>query len=346
MEARSEVRRIQLTGGSTYIVSLPKRWVEEMGLGKGSLVRIYWEEGVGLRLEPEVEGEERRTRRAVIDISSKTTPESLVRKVVSAYLVGYNVIQVRNPERRIATTQRYAIKDLIRKKLLGIELLSDLPQELTLQVLVGHGELSVKDALRRMSAIAASMHRDAIMALMTDDPELAREVIEMDDEVDRFGLYIIRLLKMAVSDGRVLREIGLSSPRECLGYRLITKSIERMADHAANIAQNSLTMTPMNLSRELLREIKAMSDSALRVFEEAIEALFKWDYASADRVFEKAEETRQMEAGVVQKVIKHAPAEDVPALRLIIESIRRTAEYGSDIAEIVLNLTIGEEIKD
>jgi hypothetical protein len=32
--------------------------------------------------------------------------------------------------------------------------------------------------------------------------------------------------------------------------------------------------------------------------------------------------------------------EDAPYLRLIIESIRRTAEYASDIAEVVLNLTV------
>ena len=32
--------------------------------------------------------------------------------------------------------------------------------------------------------------------------------------------------------------------------------------------------------------------------------------------------------------------EDAPHMRLIIESIHRTAEYASDIAEIVLNLTV------
>ena len=341
-----EIRRIQLTGGSTYIVSLPKRWVESLGLGRGSSVRIFQSDDLTLCIQPVEVGEEAEARRAVLTISDGMSPESVVRRVVSAYLVGYNIIQLRNPEKRMAMVQRYAVKDLIRKKLVGTEILADLPRELTLQVLIGHGELSVKDALRRMSAIAASMHRDAIAALVTDDPELARAVIATDDEVDRFGLYIIRLLKMAVSDGKVLREIGLSSQRECLGYRLITKSVERMADHAANIAQNSLTLTPMKLSPELLREIKAMSESALGVFEESIESLFKWDYASADEVFEEAEETRGMEARVVQMTIKHAPTRDVPALRLIIESIRRTAEYGSDIAEIVLNLTIGDEIED
>jgi len=32
-----ELRKIQLTGGSTFIVSLPKGWVKKMGLGKGSV---------------------------------------------------------------------------------------------------------------------------------------------------------------------------------------------------------------------------------------------------------------------------------------------------------------------
>jgi hypothetical protein len=53
-----------------------------------------------------------------------------------------------------------------------------------------------------------------------------------------------------------------------------------------------------------------------------------------------------MEAKVIQKIIKHSPPEEVPSLRLIIESILRTAEYGADIAEIVLNMTIREVIKE
>lgn len=51
-----------------------------------------------------------------------------------------------------------------------------------------------------------------------------------------------------------------------------------------------------------------------------------------------------MEAGAVQKIIKNAPPGDVPPLRLVIESIILTAEYGSDIAEVVLNMTIRGEL--
>ena len=344
--AKEDVRKIQLTGGSTYIVSLPKRWVEQVGLKRGSMVSIVQREDLSLGVYPKGSGGEEEARRAVITVSDGISPVSLIRRVVSAYLVGYNIIQLRNPNKRIDTVQRYEVKDFTRKNLVGTEILSDLPRELTLQVLLSYTELSVKDALRRMRIIAASMHRDAIITLMTDDPRLAREIIAMDDEVDRFSFYIIRLLKAAVSDSHVLREIGFNSPRECLGYRLITKSVERMADHAVNIAQNSLTLTLSNLNEEILNELGTMSESALKVFEDAVESLFDEDYAAADKVLERAEETRKMEAGAVQKIIKNASPEDVPALRLIIESILRTAEYGSDIAETVLNMTIRSAISE
>ncbi len=344
--AKEDVRKIQVTGGSTYIVSLPKSWVEQMGLRRGSTVNVVQMDDLTLCIQPKGARTDERARRAVITVSDSVSPESLVRRVVSAYLIGYNIIQIRNPSKRIDLVQRYTVKDFTRKKLVGTEILSDLPRELTLQVLLSYAELSVKDALRRMSIIAASMHRDALVTLATDDPQLAREVVAMDDEVDRFSLYIIRLLKAAVSDGHILREIGLRSPRECLGYRLITKSVERMADHAVNIAQNSLALTPSTLNEEILTELKTMSESALKVFEDAVESLFDGDYAAADRVMERAQATREMEAGAIQKIIKNASPEDVPALRLIIESILRTAEYGSDIAEIVLNMAIRDEIAE
>ncbi|MGD2200379.1 MAG: PhoU domain-containing protein [Candidatus Bathyarchaeota archaeon] len=342
--SKEELRKLQITGGSTYIVSLPKGWVEEMGLGKGSVVSVKRMDDLALCVQPRGAGSLDEPRRAVIPVSDQISPENLTRRVISAYLIGFNVIQLRDTRKRIDSAQRFAVKDFVRKKLVGTEILSDLPKELTLQVLLSRSELSVGDALRRMSVIAASMHRDAMGALTSDDAQLAREVVGMDDEVDRFGLYIIRLLKAAAVDPLAIKEIGLSTPRETLGYRLITKSVERMADHAVNIAQNGLALTLSSLREGVLGELQGLSEAAVEVFEGSIESLFDWDYASAEGVMGRAEEIRGREAEVVQLIIKGSAPKDVPALRLILESIMRAAEYGADIAEVVLNLTIEDEI--
>lgn len=341
-----ELRKVQVTGGSTFIISLPKAWVEQMGIQRGSVVRITQKDDLTLCLTPEDADTSDTQRKVIINPTQEDTPDSIVRRVVSAYLMGYNIIQLKSNQKRLESSQRFNVKDFTRKKLVGTEILADLPQDLTLQVLLSYAELSVKDALRRMSVIAASMHRDAIIALGTDDVNLAREIVAMDDEVDRFNLYIIRLLKVAVVDGHILKESGLKSPRECLGYRLITKSVERMADHAVNIAHNRLELTLSIVDSELLSELKKLSEFALEIFETAMEAVFDENYAEADAVLDMAQQTRNMEAEILHLIIKHAPPEEVPALRLIVESILRTAEYGADIAETVLNMTVKDAVRE
>lgn len=341
-----ELRKVQVTGGSTFIISLPKAWVQQMGLQRGSVIRINQKDDLTLCLTPEGADTPDTQRKVIITPSPEDTPESIVRRVVSAYLTGYNIIQMRTPHQRLDSSQRFSVKDFTRKKLVGTEILADLPRDLTLQVLLSYAELSVKDALRRMSVIAASMHRDAIIALGTEEPSLAREIVAMDDEVDRFNLYIIRLLKVAVVDGHILKESGLKSPRECLGYRLITKSVERMADHAVNIAHNRLELTLSIVNEVLLSEFKKLSDFALSIFENAMEAVFDEDYKAADSVLDMAQNTRHMEAEILHMILKHAPPEEVPALRLIVESILRTAEYGADIAETVLNMTVRDAVRE
>jgi phosphate uptake regulator len=345
-KSSEELRKIQVTGGSTYIISLPKTWIDQMGLKRSSVVSIVQRDDMSLTIQPKGIESPDHVRKVIINIQQGEKPDSVVRRLVSSYVNGYNIIQMRSTEKRIDLETRFAIKDFVRKKLVGTEILSDLPNELTLQILLSYSELSVKDALRRMSIIAASMHRDAVQTLSTDNPRIAKEIVNMDDEVDRFSFYVIRLLNVASMDAHVLKESGISTPRQLLGYRLITKSVERMADHATNIAQNRLALHLVPINVEILAELNGISLSAIKVFEASMEALFDEEYSEADVVMEAAEETRGMEDEVIHKIVKLAPVEDVPQLRLIVESIVRTSEYGADIAEAVLNMTVSDAVTE
>lgn len=334
-----ETRKLQFTGGSTYIISLPKRWVDQNQLEKGSVIKLREEEGGLLSIVPSDTAVQQRSEEASIKVTSKDAPDAVTRKIVSAYLVGYNIIHIKGEsQKQLSTKQRREIKDFSRNMLVGTEIVIDTPQELTLQVLLSYPELSVQSALRRMSIITASMQRDAINALKGLDYQQAKEVAATDNEVDRFNLYIIRQLKTAIQNLRIIKEIGLQNARDCLGYRLVTKAVERTADHAASIADNVLLLKN-KLESETNEKLEQMSKIAVSMFETAIEALFRQDYALAEGIVEKTKEIASMEKEAVDASQK-ADVEDAPYLRLIIESIRRTAEYASDIAEVVLNLTI------
>ncbi len=51
-----ELRKIQVTGGSTYIISLPKNWVDQMGLKRGSVVSINQRDDRSLTIQPKGSG--------------------------------------------------------------------------------------------------------------------------------------------------------------------------------------------------------------------------------------------------------------------------------------------------
>jgi phosphate uptake regulator len=210
----------------------------------------------------------------------------------------------------------------------------------TLQVLLSYPELSIQDALRRMYIISTSMHKDAITALKEMNRDLAQEVVSIDDEVDRFSFYIIRQLKSAVQDDAILKELGLNTPRDCLGFRLITKSVERIADHAVSIARNILSIeTPID--KEVIERFDHVSTYATALFDDAMLSLYKQEYDLADDVVERKTQLDQYEVELLNLISRNVGDEEAKAsLRLVVESIRRTVEYASDIAEIVLNLTI------
>jgi phosphate uptake regulator len=268
----------------------------------------------------------------------------VVRKAISAYLFGYNMLHIRvQGQQPFPAGLRNHLKRFARNYLVGTEIVIDSANELTLQILLNYQELSVQSALRRMAIIAASMHKEAVECLANLDYSSAKAVVQTDQDVNRFSLYIVRLLKMAVVDIRTVKEIGLNSQRECIGYRLIAKSVERTADHATNIAKNILSLKNP-ITSELLENVKKLSGLAISMFESAVEALFRHDYNLAESVIEKTTEVYKLERDAV--LSSHSMSiEEIPNARLLIESIRRTAEYANDICEVVLNLNVESVLK-
>jgi phosphate uptake regulator len=187
-----------------------------------------------------------------------------------------------------------------------------------------------------MSIITKSMHNDSIASLDINNRELAKDVILTDNEVDRFNLYVTRLLKIAVHSQQIIKEIGLVSADDCLGYRLVTRYVERTADHAVGIAENMMNLKSVS-NPEIVERIKNMSTVAISMFTNAMESLFMQDFNSAEKIIQSLNEFSNLEKDAVSLSLTD---EDASILRLIIESIKRTAEYACNIAEIVLDLTV------
>ena len=340
MQAEGEVRRLQETGRSSFIVSVPKKWVQDLGLRKGSMIRVLTQQDGSLLMTAREATTRQRPTEITVQIESKLDAQSLARRLIALYLTGLNIIVLKSTGSSMSAEIRDTVRELVRTKLVGTEIVSESSTEMALQVLLSYPELSAESALRRMVTIADQMHRDSVTALCEGKHDLAAQVLKSDDEVDRFGFYIVRLLKQGVEDPRLVKEIGLNSPRDCLGYRLITKSVERIADHSASIAEHATELQEA-LTPRLAARMKELSEFCSLLFQQASQALFKSDYSMADAVLARQKRAQALEAEIEKQIHRQTLSpDDISGLRLILESLKRIGEYGTDIAEIVLNLTV------
>jgi phosphate transport system protein len=94
----------------------------------------------------------------------------------------------------------------------------------------------------RMAEIAQGMVRDALQAFLEKNTPLAYEVIKRDDEVDQLTVQIFNelLFYMIKDSTTITRAIKIS---------YISKYLERIADHATNIAEMVVYMIEGNMIR-------------------------------------------------------------------------------------------------
>ena len=328
-----ETRKVQVTGGSTYTVSIPKDWANDNGIDAGSTVEFY-PEADSLLLTPRT-GDER--TEGALDVSDLGGDE-LTRAVMTMYVSGFDVIRL--DARRITSEQRRAIRTATQG-LVGLEVLEETSDSVVIHDLLDSSELSIHNAVTRMRLIALSMLGDAIVALNENDDDLARDVVERDDDADRLHMMVSRIFRATLRNPRAAEELGL--PREaCFDYHSSARQLERIADHATKIAH--LARNLAEPPEDVAAAIAELHEDAENVIDTAMDALF----AEGDDGDDAGDATALANAarGNILAIDEHARSIDellrdlepyeAQQLGLIVDSLSRCADYGGNIAETAL----------
>lgn len=335
---KEEKRKIQLTGGSTFTISLPIKWAREAGVKQGDELSLIQRSDNSLVITA-LKDKKEQLKCAEFVISEKESVEANFRYLISHYLVGYDIVKLL-PPRGFEAEERKRIKAEVRKRLIGMEVVGESSKEIVLKSFLKYEDFTLQDAILSMSKILLSMQEDAISALDKSDSNLAEDVIERDNEIDRFYLLIVRQLKAAMSDPELAKKIGVSRQRDSLGYRIIVKSMERIGDHIENIAKNSVMMGPQEGIKSL-DSIKEIGISTKDLFNKTLASLSDKDIVKANEAIEDSKSL----AGEVEQANERILAEeqgitDKIHTLSILESLERIAKYCEDIAEVTINMGI------
>jgi len=339
---KEDKRRIQLTGGATYTVSLPIKWARDAGIKQGDELSLIQRRDKSLILTPVKKKDEQiRCAELVLRVSERF--EDNFRHLIAHYLVGYDLIKLLSPDGFDADTRK-RIKMEVRKRLVGMEIVAESANEMVLKSFLKYEDFTLWDAIDNMSKIILTMHEDAISAVVNSDNNRAKDVIERDNEVDRFYLLIVRQLKAVITDPELAKKMGESRPRDGMGYRIIVKNMERIGDHIESIAKNSMRMiSPVPVC------LDSMKDAGTRtrtLFTETLSSLFNKDIVQANEVITNANILIDMVESVNERILTgEGSVTDKISAFSIMESLGKISKYCEDIAEITINLGVDDPLE-
>jgi phosphate uptake regulator len=352
-------RRVQSTGRGSYIISLPKEWVQDVGLKKGSQIDFNVQPDSSLNLVPRKLNEKYEEKKEAklkeyyinVDVSEEDL-QSTLRMIKALYVISADIIRVRFKGAEDVAKCKNMIKNFARGNLLGAEIIDETPDEITLQILIRHSEFPIEKAVRRMVIVALSANRDAIIALKNRNNGLFQSVTNAHHDANRLGLYAVRQLKFGI-ERNMFRELGFGTPKEFLLYRIIVNDITNIAENALNIVNNLVTLQKQidnqllfikePIDEEVYSQMLNFNSIAHQLFEEATKAMFKRAYNDAEKILAKRGSFVTLETELIRLMSSKKLDPNVAAiLRLMLDSSRRIMDYGQDIAELTLNRTVEE----
>jgi len=331
-----EQRSIMSLGRSSLVISLPKHWIKLNELKSGDAVSVAIQRDRSLVVFPGVKSKEG-FREITLHIDPNENNVFVIRKIIACYLNGYSNIKLVS-KNIFSVAQQKAIRDIARQ--LYMRIMEASTKKIHIVTLIDELKAQIMSGIQRMHMITKSMLQDSLNALKNQNETMARAVFSLDDDVDHFSFFLIRLLRSAALDTALANRLDLK-PIEGLDYQNLVQRIEYVADEASNIAKHiiMLPQKQQKLSDSLLELILIAGNYSLSSYEKAMEAFFSKDVGSSNDIIEREKRSTQLERRLASLTFstKEMHSMTVCAVCSIRESIKEIAEDAKDIAEITIN---------
>ena len=201
-----------------------------------------------------------------------------------------------------------------------------------------------KDILQ-MGELVAKAIEDAVLSLAKQDVELARQVMASDDGIDNLEIEIEDKCMLLIAKQQPLaRDLRIIST----GLK-ITTDLERMGDHAYDIANVTLRLASQPLIKPLV-DIPRMAQMAQKMLQNSLEAYTRMDTILAEQVCLADDDVDDLYQQVFRELLTYMmedPKNIGQATQLIFVSryLERIADHATNIAEWVIYLATGQRMR-
>jgi len=224
-------RRLIKFGHSSFIISLPKEWLDKNKLKRGDL--IYMNEAENELILSTHKKAEKEAKLITINVDNKNE-DQIVRGIISAYINGFD-------ELTIIGKSLNSNKDIVEKALqnkIGIEVIDQSKNSIIVKNILDFNAISFNKIFLRMDNVIRSMFEDLKSGLQKPSfgEWLVKEIYKADTEVNKIYLLILKLTKECNENPSLIRLLGTSN-KELFSSQHIAFDLEYIGDELKKIAK-------------------------------------------------------------------------------------------------------------
>jgi len=331
-----------MTGGSSFIVTLPKEWAETVGLKKNDPLSLSPQSDGSIIITTANTENTSEYITKVLDVDGLTDPDLIFRMLVGAYMFGFSLIEITSSSRLSNN-----VLDVINKMTqmaIGLEIIEEYDHKIVLKDLVDPAEMKMSKSVERMKVLVRNMLTDVVSALRNDDASFVNDISARDGDVNRLAWLITRQTNMFQRDIGLLKKIGLDHSDITSNYT-ISRIIERIGDHAVLISENTKKMVGKDAFADLRDEASILCDAAISIFVKSLGTFNNEDPQAASDCVNECRDLNE----TTKRLNRHALGKEYDAalsVNLMTGSLRRICEYSMDIAELAINSIVGKRDKE
>ncbi|MGM0509539.1 MAG: PhoU domain-containing protein [Thermoplasmatota archaeon] len=335
-----ETRKVQRTGKSTFIISLPKPWVNKIGINVGDIVGLIPLSDGTILIDPIIDNKQRPSvKQYTIKMEDEDT-DKLSRRVIGSYLAGYDKIKIEPKEkftgRMIRATRR------LRKNMIGLEVISENDGSIVMKDFLDSSDFSINKGVKRMYSVTYNMFLKVRDSFGQKDTTSLENLIEKDEEVDKLHWMICKQYNKLLDDVYFAEKMGME-PKEALGFLLTSNHLERIADHVAKIAHNAIELRDED-EIPISKDVLSTADEVIELFNLSIDGLFRRNFEMVDEVMKRSDDLEHRIDEIKHELVSIVEDQNIlVSIAYIVDSLFRILSYSKDIAEVAIDHIIVTE---
>ena len=338
MSQNSDFRKLQVTGGSTMIVSLPKEWINSCGLRKGDVVSLEELASGDLCISP-LQGP-RLKRQITLDCCQYDV--GLTDLMIGSYLSGADIIKI-TCEDKIPRKTRSNVREFLRDTR-GMEIEYDDEKEISIVSILNLSELKLQVSINRMYILISSLVEDSLEVISGEDASLLSDIEDREKQIDARRLLLERQVASSLQNTSVERRLAVER-FTAMEHANIARTLERMGDHATRLAL---------LVRKHSQAIKMNNNDfplkSIPVWSKQLKTIVHNMYTKDVGIIHSAKLTLaklgdEIESAEGDLWTGRGSAERLLSEFRISESVRRLCAYSVNFAESLLNMLMYDRLE-